>query len=88
MLGLPGGHYHLEFTSSHAGSPCPAPSRENLLVLYFEGEAAMYDTVERLAGFGHVPVDADNPYWGRTGALTFEDPDGWRIVLAPRPVVL
>ncbi len=88
MLGLPGGHYHLEFTSSHAGSPCPAPSRENLLVLYFGGEAAMYDTVERLAGFGHVPVDADNPYWGRTGALTFEDPDGWRIVLAPRPVVL
>ena len=75
-------------TSSHAGSPCPAPSRENPLVLYFEGEAAMDDAVERLAGFGHVPVDADNPYWVSTGALTFEDPDGWRIVLAPRPVVL
>ncbi|UXA20468.1 VOC family protein [Mycobacterium sp. SMC-4] len=88
MLGLPGGRHHLEFTSSHAGSPCPAPSRENLLVLYFEVESAMYDTVARLAERGHEPVDADNPYWERTGALTFEDPDGWRVVLAPRPVVL
>jgi catechol 2,3-dioxygenase-like lactoylglutathione lyase family enzyme len=88
MLGLPGSQYHLEFTSSHGGSPCPAPSRENLLVLYFDSDAAMYDVVERLAGFGHEPVEAENPYWTNTGALTFEDPDGWRVVLAPRPVVL
>jgi catechol 2,3-dioxygenase-like lactoylglutathione lyase family enzyme len=88
MLGLPGSAYHLEFTSSHAGSPCPAPTNENLLVLYFDSEAAMYDVVERLAGFGHQPVDAENPYWTDTGALTFADPDGWRVVLAPKPVVL
>ncbi len=74
-------------TSSHAGSPCPAPSRENPLVLYFEGEAAMDDAVERLAGFGHVPVDAELPLLGEDGCA-HEDPDGWRLVLAPRPVVL
>lgn len=35
MLGLPGTNYHLEFTQHAAGSPCSAPSRDNLLgVLY------------------------------------------------------
>ncbi|WP_234812973.1 VOC family protein [Mycolicibacterium confluentis] len=86
MLGLPGSAHHLEFTSSHAGSPCPAPSRENLLVLYFESENAMSDVVERLAAAGCEPVEAENPYWTDTGAWTFEDPDGWRVVLAPRVV--
>lgn len=86
MLGLPGTDYHLEFTSHVDGSPCPAPTAENLLVLYFHGEPAMYDTVERLAAAGHEPVSAENPYWATVGALTFEDPDGWRLVLVPRPV--
>src|SRR6201986_2177983 len=34
MLGLPGRSYHLEFTHHREGSPCPAPSLDNLLVLY------------------------------------------------------
>ena len=87
MLGLPGTGYHLEFTSHVDGSPCPAPTADNLLVLYFRGEAAMYELVERLAAAGHEPVQAENPYWADIGALTFEDPDGWRVVLAPRPVL-
>ena len=33
MLGLPGLTYHLEFTQHDHGSPGPAPSRDNLLVL-------------------------------------------------------
>ncbi len=86
MLGLPGAGYHLEFTSSADGSPCPAPTRENLLVLYFTGEAAMYEVVERLAEFGAEPVPAENPYWAAHGGITFEDPDGWRLVLMPRKV--
>ena len=28
---------------------------------------------------------AENPYWEAVGALTFEDPDGWRVVLVPGP---
>ncbi|WP_280381076.1 VOC family protein [Nocardia wallacei] len=86
MLGLPGTAYHLEFTTHADGSPCPAPTRDNLLVLYFPGDAKMYEVVERLAAAGHEPVEAENPYWAGVGALTFEDPDGWRVVLVPRPV--
>lgn len=87
MLGLPGTDYHLEFTSHVDGSACPAPTRDNLLVLYFHNDAQMYDAVERLAAAGHEPVEAENSYWAATaGALTFEDPDGWRVVLVPKPV--
>jgi catechol 2,3-dioxygenase-like lactoylglutathione lyase family enzyme len=88
MLGLPGTEYHLEFTSRADGSPCPAPTADNLLVLYLHGDAPMYETVERLAAAGHQPVQAENPYWAAVGAMTFEDPDGWRVVLVPKPVVL
>jgi catechol 2,3-dioxygenase-like lactoylglutathione lyase family enzyme len=86
MLGLPGTNYHLEFTTHVDGSPCPAPTADNLLVLYFHGDARMYEAVERLATAGHEPVAAENPYWDGVGALTFEDPDGWRVVLVPKPV--
>jgi hypothetical protein len=29
---------------------------------------------------GHKPVTAFNPYWDKNGK-TFEDPDGYRVVL-------
>lgn len=88
MLGLPGSQYHLEFTAREQGSPCRAPTRDNLLVMCFTGESAMYDAVARLAEAGNEPVEAENPFWAGAGALTFEDLDGWRVVLVPRPVVL
>jgi catechol 2,3-dioxygenase-like lactoylglutathione lyase family enzyme len=87
MIGLPGTDYHLEFTSHVDGSPCPAPTTDNLLVL-FHNDAQMYDVVERLAAAGHERVEAENPYWGGVGALTFEDPDGWRLVLGTNARVL
>ena len=86
MIGLPNADCHLEFTSDLDGSPCPPPSRENLLVLYFRSDAQMYEVVDRLAMAGCEPVEAENPYWAEVGALTFTDPDGWRVVLVPRPV--
>jgi hypothetical protein len=33
--------------------------------------------MERL---GHKEVEPENPYW-RGRALTYEDPDGWRVVV-------
>lgn len=87
MLSLPGTEYHLEFTSHVDGSPCPAPTADNLLVLYFSEDGRMHDVVERLAGAGHEPVPAENPYWPEHGALTFADPDGWRVVLVPKPAI-
>jgi catechol 2,3-dioxygenase-like lactoylglutathione lyase family enzyme len=86
MLGLPGTEYHLEFTTQVGGSPGEAPSGENLLVLYFGSAAEAAAVAERLAGLGHYPVRAENPYWEKAGAVIVEDPDGWRVVLAPSPV--
>lgn len=80
MLGLPGSDYHLEFTSHHDGSPCPAPSVDNLLVLYLESEQAAEIVSGRLADMGYSDVEPENPYWdGRS--ITIPDPDGWRVVL-------
>ena len=86
MFGLPGSAYHLEFTTHVDGSPCPAPTRDNLMVLYFDDPAAQRSTADRLAHFGFPAVDSENPYWSDNGGITFEDPDGWRVVLMPTPV--
>jgi catechol 2,3-dioxygenase-like lactoylglutathione lyase family enzyme len=80
MLGLPGRDYHLEFTHHEGGSPCPAPTRDNLLVLYIPDGHAIGKLAARLISLGHSPVEPENPYWEDKG-VTFEDPDGWRVVL-------
>jgi catechol 2,3-dioxygenase-like lactoylglutathione lyase family enzyme len=83
MIGPAGASYHLEFTSHASGSPCPAPSRDNLLVFYLADRAAVDRLVERMRSLGHEPVAPENPYW-RGRSVTFEDPDGWRVVLVDR----
>lgn len=80
MLGLPGAAYHLEFTAHAEGSPCPAPSRDNLLVFYIPERAAIDRIRERLAAMGYAEVPPENPYWQAQG-VTIADPDGWRVVL-------
>jgi hypothetical protein len=80
MLGLPGRDYHLEFTQHEAGSHCPAPTKDNLLVLYIPNKEEIETAKARLKGLGHQPVAPENPYWQEHG-VTFQDPDGWRIVL-------
>ena len=84
MLGLPDETIHLEFTQHEDGSPAPPADPDALLVLYFENEAARDARANRLHAAGHRPVEPQNPYW-RARALTFEDPDGWRVVLALLP---
>jgi hypothetical protein len=37
---------------------------------------------EVVARLGAQPVEPANPYWAEHG-LTFEDPDGFRVVLVP-----
>lgn len=83
MLGLPGKPYHLEFTHHVDGSACPAPTRDNLLVLYVPNADAVQRMAARLAAAGHPGVEAENPHWDHEGAITVEDPDGWRVVLVP-----
>jgi hypothetical protein len=80
MLGLPGRDFHLEFVHHEQGSPCPAPTADNLLVMYIPNKSAIDSIAARLAVMGYHPVPPENPYWeGRS--LTIPDPDGWRLVL-------
>ncbi len=80
MFGLPESDYHLEFTSHKNGSPCPAPSKDNLLVFYLPENNDIEKIKSRLSALGYKPVPPENPYWKKKG-ITIEDPDGWRIVL-------
>ncbi len=79
MLGLPGEEVHLELTTHAEGSPGPAPTRDNLLVLYMTDRGAIAEIESRMRALAHDPVEPENPYW--SDDLTFEDPDGWRVVL-------
>jgi catechol 2,3-dioxygenase-like lactoylglutathione lyase family enzyme len=81
ILGLPDAGCQLEFTEHDAGSPCPAPTPDNLLVLYMDDRAAHQALVDRMHAGGHQTVAPENPYWEHHAA-TFVDPDGWRVVVA------
>ncbi|HKS26346.1 MAG TPA: VOC family protein [Pyrinomonadaceae bacterium] len=80
MLGLPGRQYHLEFTEHAEQTECDAPTKDNLLVFYVPEREAIERMAARLKAMGHEPVPPENPYWKEKG-LTFEDPEGWRVVL-------
>lgn len=80
MLGLPEAAYHLEFTQHIHGSPCPAPTKDNLLVFYLSDRTQRDAIAHRLFDMGYEAVEPENPYW-RLHGITIEDPDKWRIVL-------
>lgn len=80
MFGLPDVEYHLEFTRHVNGSPCPAPTKDNLLVFYMPDKNEIEKITNRLNEIGYYKVEPENPYWKEKGT-TIEDPDGWRIVL-------
>jgi catechol 2,3-dioxygenase-like lactoylglutathione lyase family enzyme len=80
MLGQIGQRYHLEFTLQRGHTAGRAPTPENLLVFYLPDADEHRRAVERMRAHGHEPVPSANPYWDR-GGVTFEDPDGYRVVL-------
>ena len=80
MLGLPGAGWHLEFTAKAGHAVGGAPTEDNLLVLYLPDDAEWRGAISRIEAAGHSPVASFNPYWDARG-LTFEDPDGYRVVL-------
>ncbi len=80
MLGLPDQSLHLEIIRHRDGLAAPAPTRDNLLVLYLPDWSDIDRLSGRLQAHGYDPVPPENPYWtGR--AVCFEDPDGWGLVL-------
>ena len=80
MLGMPDASIHLEFTQHVNGSPCPAPTRDNLLVFYFETNEAYKTAVDQMKQAGAKEVEPENGYW-LDKSTSFEDPDGWGVVL-------
>jgi catechol 2,3-dioxygenase-like lactoylglutathione lyase family enzyme len=80
ILGAPGSPYHFEFTSARGHAAGRAPTQDNLLVFYFPDPVEWTAAVTRMRKAGFQTVPAFNPYWDRVGA-TFEDPDGYRVVL-------
>ncbi|HEX4159153.1 MAG TPA: VOC family protein [Rhizomicrobium sp.] len=80
MLGRKGAPWHLEFTRAHGHAALRAPSPDHLLILYLSERTEWETAVQRMRDAGYAPVPAFNPYWDRNG-LTFEDPDGYRVVL-------
>ena len=80
VLGHPQAPYHLEFTHQPGHIVGRAPTADNLLVFYLSDAEAWRAAVQRMAAAGFAPVPAYNPYWDAHGR-TFEDPDGYRVVL-------
>ena len=80
MLGAPGAPYHFEFTRQKGHTVGPAPTQDNLIVFYLPNTEQWQAAVARMEAHGFAPVPSYNPYWDTLGK-TFEDSDGYRVVL-------
>lgn len=80
MFGQRGAPYHFEFTCKRGHPAGRAPSQDHLLVFYHPDLKTWRNAVARMKAAGFEPVPSFNPYWDAQGA-TFEDPDGYRVVL-------
>lgn len=80
MVGAPGSAYHFEFTCHRAHPVRPTPTVEDLAVVYVPDIDEWQAACARMIDAGFRPVAAFNPYWDRCGR-TFEDGDGYRVVL-------
>lgn len=79
IFGLPGASATFELVE--ALEPVSVDRHEEL-VLYFPGASARDVVARRIAEDGHAPVEQYR-YWDLNGAVTYLDPDGRELVLAP-----
>jgi catechol 2,3-dioxygenase-like lactoylglutathione lyase family enzyme len=80
ILGTHGVPYHIEFTTRRGQLVGRAPSEEHLLVFYVPDRAEWEARCARMLAAGFRGVASANPYWDGRGR-TFEDLDGYRVVL-------
>ena len=80
ILGRKASPYHLEFTHKRGDKVGKAPTQDNLLVFYIPYEAEWTNAIARMRQQGYEPVTSYNPWWD-DGGRTFEDIDGYRVVL-------
>lgn len=80
FLGIPGEGWHLEFTVSDT-APRHNADNDDLFVFYAASLAEFADLKKRFIANKVKHVKPQNPYWEKNG-ITFEDPDGFRIVIS------
>lgn len=80
IIGHPGQPYHLEFTSQNGHSVGSAPTKDHLLAFYIPEYEEWKSTCQKMVAAGFIDVASYNPYWDVEGR-TFEDLDGYRVVL-------
>lgn len=83
IIGHANHNYHLEFTQHKGVTAGRAPTNDNLLVFYFSDPAIWEACCGQMLEAGFVRVTAYNDYWDVVGR-TFEDVDGYRVVLQNR----
>ena len=83
MIGHPNHLYHLEFTHHRGIAAGRAPTPDNLLVFYMPAKHHWNRACEKMQNAGFIRVSSYNPYWDVAGK-TFEDLDGYRVVLQNR----
>ena len=62
----------------------PSPTAEDQLVFYLGSVERVARDAARIRAAGFEPAVSPNPFWARTGAVCFIDPDGYWIVLSPQ----
>jgi hypothetical protein len=80
IIGHPDHPYHLEFTHHKGTSAGRAPTQDNLLVFYVPEQETWLACCTRMHAAGFTEVTSYNEFWDRSGK-TFEDLDGYRVVL-------
>lgn len=80
FMGLPGADWHLEFTVSDS-PPIHHPDKDDLLVIYASSLDEFASLKKRFLSNKVKHVTPQNPFWEKNG-LTFEDPDGYRVVIS------
>ncbi len=75
--------YHLEFTHHRGTMVDRAPTQDNLLVFYLPDDAEWADSCQAMLRAGFDEVRSYNDYWDVVGK-TFEDVDGYRVVMQNR----
>ncbi len=83
IIGHPRHAYHLEFTHHLGTQVGQAPTQDNLLVFYIPEFESWQHQCQQMLGAGFKSVSSYNPYWDVLGE-TFEDIDGYRVVLQQR----
>ncbi len=80
MLGVKGENYHFEFTFCKTHPLSPTPTQEDLLVFYVSDPPDWTRKCSSMLEAGFKEVKSFNPYWDTAGR-TFEDQDGYRVVI-------